>query len=60
MIRPLEAASIHATSWGAGLRLGGAVPGTLSSGSLSLEYGHATSSDGTAGDRVTLVSAFKF
>jgi hemolysin activation/secretion protein len=57
----LESASVRAASWGGGLRLGGAAPGTLSNGSLSLEYGHATRSDGmAAGDRFTVVSAFRF
>ncbi|MEW6640181.1 MAG: ShlB/FhaC/HecB family hemolysin secretion/activation protein [Pseudomonadota bacterium] len=57
----LEAASIRATSYGGGLRLGGAAPGRISNGSLSLEYGHATRSDGVAaGDRFTVVSAFRF
>jgi hemolysin activation/secretion protein len=57
----LESASIRATSWGGGLRLGGAAPGTLSNGSLSLEYGHATRSDGVPeGNRLTVVSAFRF
>jgi hemolysin activation/secretion protein len=57
----LEAPRIHAASYGGGLRLGGTAAGTLSSGSLSLEYGHATRSDGgRAGDRFTIVSAFRF
>jgi hemolysin activation/secretion protein len=57
----LERASIRAASWGGGLRLGGAASGTLSNGSLSFEYGHATRSDGiAAGDRFTMVSAFGF
>jgi hemolysin activation/secretion protein len=58
----LEAPRIHAASYGAGLRFGGAATGTLSNGSLSLEYGHATRSDGVAavGDRFTVVSAFRF
>jgi len=57
----LEASRIRATSYGLGLRLGGTAAGTLSTGSLSLEYGHATRSDGVAaGDRFTIVSAFRF
>lgn len=57
----LEAASIRATSYGAGLRLGGAAPGTLSNGSLTLEYGRAHRSDRVpTGDRFTVVSAFRF
>jgi hemolysin activation/secretion protein len=58
----LEAPRIHASSYGGGLRLGGAAAGALSNGSLSLEYGHATRSDGVAaaGDRFTVVSAFRF
>ncbi len=57
----LEAATTRATSYGGGLRIGGAAPGTLSNGSLSLEYGRASRSDGiAAGDRFTIVSAFRF
>jgi hemolysin activation/secretion protein len=64
----LEAPRIHAASYGGGIRLGGAAVGTLSNGSLSLEYGHATSSPGVpggipvgpGGDRFTIVSAFRF
>jgi hemolysin activation/secretion protein len=58
----LEAADIRATSYGAGLRFGGAAAGTLSNGSLSLEYGHARRSDTVAavGDRFTVVAAFRF
>lgn len=57
----LEAPRIQASSYGGGLRLGGGTIGTASSGSLSLEYGHATRSDGgRASDRFTIVSAFRF
>ena len=57
----LERASVRAASWGGGLHLGGSAAGALSNGSLSLEYGHATRSDGVAaGDRFTMVSAFRF
>lgn len=58
----LEAPRIHASSYGAGLRFGGAATGTLSNGSLSLEWGHANRSDGVAAaaDRFTVVSAFRF
>jgi len=64
----LEAPRIHAASYGAGIRLGGAAVGTLSNGSLTLEYGHATISAGVpggipvgpGGDRFTVVSAFRF
>lgn len=57
----LEAAATRATSYGGGLRIGGAAPGTISDGSLSLEYGRASRSDGiAAGDRFTIVSAFRF
>jgi hemolysin activation/secretion protein len=57
----LESGSIRAASWGGGLRFGGAGIGTLSNGSLSLEYGHATRSDGVdGGNRFTIVSAFRF
>lgn len=57
----LEAASIRATSYGGGLRLGGAAPGTLSNGSLTLEYGRTHRSDRVpTSNRFTMVSAFKF
>jgi len=58
----LEAPAIHATSYGAGLRFGGGALGTLSNGSLSLEYGHAIRSDAVAavGDRFTVVAGFRF
>jgi len=56
----LEAGSTRATSWGAGVTLGEALPGTLSTGSLTLEYGHGTISDGPPSDRITLATAFKF
>ena len=57
----LEAPRIHANSYGGGLRIGGAAQGTLSNGSLSLEYGHADRSDNIpAGNRFTVVSAFRF
>lgn len=57
----LEAPRIHASSWGGGLRLGGGAVGTLSTGSLSLEYGRARRSDSVpAGNRFTVVSAFRF
>lgn len=57
----LEAASIRATSYGGGLRLGGAAPGTSSNGSLTLEYGRTHRSDHVpTSNRFTVVSAFKF
>ena len=58
----LEAAAIHATSYGAGLRFGGGALGTVSNGSLSLEYGRATRSDAVAAaaDRFTAAAAFRF
>nr|WP_249123442.1 MULTISPECIES: ShlB/FhaC/HecB family hemolysin secretion/activation protein [unclassified Bradyrhizobium] len=57
----LEVSTTRATSYGGGLRIGGAAPGTLSNGSLSLEYGRASRSDGIpGGDRLTVVSAFRF
>jgi hemolysin activation/secretion protein len=57
-----EVPAIHASSFGAGIRFGGAASGTLSNGSLSLEYGHAMRSDAVAvaADRFTVVSAFRF
>jgi hemolysin activation/secretion protein len=57
----LEASDISATSYGGGLRIGGNVPGQLSNGSLTLEYGRATRSDGVgASDRVVVTTAFRF
>ena len=57
----LEAATFRATSYGGGLRIGGAAAGTLSNGSLSLEYGRAERSDTTiANNRFTVVSSFRF
>jgi hemolysin activation/secretion protein len=57
----LEASDISTTSYGGGLRIGGNVPGQLSNGSLTLEYGRATRSDGVdATDRVTVTTAFRF
>ena len=57
----LEAARIRATSYGGGVRFGGAAAGTLSNGSLSLEYGRAERSDfAVANNRFTIVSAFRF
>ena len=57
----LEAPRISASSYGGGIRFGGAAAGTLSNGSLALEYGHASRSDGVpAGDRFTVVTAFRF
>ena len=56
-----EAANIRATSFGGGLRLGGAAAGMLSNGSLTLEYGHATRSDVIpSSNRFTAVAAVKF
>lgn len=56
----LEARSVRASSWGGGIRLGGAKAGTLANGTLALEYGRAQRSNGGSSDRVTVVSAFRF
>jgi hemolysin activation/secretion protein len=57
----LDASDISATSYGGGLRIGGNVPGRLSNGSLTLEYGRATRSDGLdPKDRVIVTTAFRF
>ncbi len=57
----LEAARIAATSYGGGVRFGGSVPGTLSNGSLALEYARTTRNDGVAAaDRFLVVTAFRF
>jgi hemolysin activation/secretion protein len=56
----LEAGSVRATSYGGGIRIGGAKAGTLANATLALEYGRAQRSDGGSSDRVTVVSAFRF
>lgn len=57
----LETARIAATSYGGGIRFGGAVYGGLSNGSVAFEYAHATRNDGVAGaDRFLVVTAFRF
>ena len=57
----LEAGVTRATSFGAGIRLGGARQNSLSDGSLNLEYGRSTRSDGgVAGNRFSLATALKF
>lgn len=57
----LEVASIRAASYGVGVRFGGAAAGTLSNGSLGLEYGYATRSDNMPSDhRFTIVSSVRF
>ncbi|MBX9823386.1 MAG: ShlB/FhaC/HecB family hemolysin secretion/activation protein [Xanthobacteraceae bacterium] len=57
----LEAARVVAASYGGGLRIGGAVPGRLSNGGLTLEYGRATRTDGgAAAHRFTVISATRF
>jgi hemolysin activation/secretion protein len=56
----LEAAQVAATSYGGGIRLGGAQTGTLAQATLAVEYGRAHRSDGGGSDRVTVVSAFRF
>jgi hemolysin activation/secretion protein len=57
----VETAHIDATSYGAGVRFGGTVPGSLMNGSLTLEYGRATRSDAVpTADRFTIISATRF
>lgn len=57
----LEAARIAATSYGGGVRFGGAVFGGLSNGSLTFEYAHATRNDGAAAeDRFSIVTSVRF
>ena len=57
----LEAADIRATSYGGGLRFGGAAAGLFSNGSLTVEYGHATRSDAIpSSNRFTIVTALRF
>ncbi len=57
----LERPHIRAASFGAGLRIGGAKAGTLSTGSLTLEYARQARSDGIPdGNRLNLVSSIRF
>lgn len=57
----LEASHIRAASYGGGLRLGGGKVGTLSNGSLAIEFAREARSDGVPdGNRITLVSSIKF
>lgn len=56
----LEAGSVRATSYGGGVRIGGAKAGSLANATLAVEYGRAHRSDGGGSDRITVVSAFRF
>ncbi len=56
----LEMPVTRASAYGAGVRFGGAVPGTLSNGSVSLEYAHGESNVVAGNHRVIITSAFRF
>ena len=57
----LERSSTHAAAYGFGAHLGAAAAGTLSNGSLTLEFARQARNDGQPIDnRVTLVTAIKF
>ncbi len=56
----LEVPVTRASAYGAGVRFGGAVPGTLSNGSVSLEYAHGESNVVAGNHRVIITSAFRF
>jgi hemolysin activation/secretion protein len=56
----LEVPVTRASAYGGGVRFGGAVPGTLSNGTLQIEYGHGQSNAVTSNHRVIVTSAFRF
>ena len=57
----LERGHIGAASFGAGVRIGGGQAGTLSNGSLALEYARQARSDGVPdANRFNLVAAIRF
>lgn len=56
----LEAPVTRASAYGGGVRFGGAVPGTLSNGTLQIEYAHGESNVVTSNHRVIVTSAFRF
>ena len=57
----LEPSHVRAASYGAGLRLNGGQAGSLSNGSLTLEFARQARSDGQPVDnRFNLVSTIKF
>lgn len=57
----LELSHVRAASFGAGLRIGGGQVGTLSNGSLLLEYARQARSDGVPdGNRFNLVTSIRF
>lgn len=55
-----EQAVTRASAYGGGVRFGGAVPGTLSNGTLAIEYGHGHSNTAAGNQRVIVTSAFRF
>lgn len=50
----------HANAYGGGVRFGSSLPGTLSSGTLGVEYGHGHSNAVASNHRVIITSAFRF
>ncbi|MEW6645206.1 MAG: ShlB/FhaC/HecB family hemolysin secretion/activation protein [Pseudomonadota bacterium] len=56
----LEVPVTRASAYGGGVRFGGAVPGTLSNGTLQIEYAHGESNAVTGNHRVIITSAFRF
>lgn len=56
----LEPALTHASAVGLGLRLGGAAPGRVSNGTLSIEYGRGRSENFSDAQRVMVTSSFRF
>ena len=63
LVRPtaVEVGSIRASSFGAGIRIGGTHSTALSDGSLNLEYGHSTRNDGGAAiNRFSIATGLKF
>ena len=57
----LEQSHVRAAAYGAGLRLGGSQAGSLSNGSLALEFARQARSDGQPIDnRLNLISTIKF
>lgn len=50
----------HASAVGGGVRFGSSLPGTLSGGTLGIEYGHGQSNAAASSHRVIVTSAFRF
>ncbi|MBR0893945.1 ShlB/FhaC/HecB family hemolysin secretion/activation protein [Bradyrhizobium tropiciagri] len=56
----LEVPVTRASAFGGGVRFGSAVPGTLSNGTLQVEYAHGESNAVGSNHRVVVTSAFRF